>query len=488
MRRIWAGTGLALLMAAPELNATTLVRARLLAAVSSYHSKPGDPIEALVASPPCSQSTESLPPGTILTGHVQKVRKVGLGLIHETAGVKLDFDELRLPDGRSYDVQARLVGIDNARERIDKNGAIHGIRVTNSLSSRLGSRIAIEAFEHPFLLGPALVLESGLLRFPDPEIDYGRGTELDVNLHLPESLGPAPECPATAEVADFGPMRDLVAALPYWSYSKRQPQPMDLINLVFVGSRHEVETAFLAAGWTGAHPNSMVAGLGVVRAIAEEHQYVEAPMRTLLLDGGEPDLRLQTALNTFEKRDHLRIWKRPEEWDGRTVWASSATRDVAATFSIAHPFGFTHEIEGNVDLERDKIVSDLQLTGCVDAVEYIARPQPRRDSPGEFRKGVHTDGRMAVVVLNSCDAPQENFADPSSGPPPALAVRMFRRVSLTARNHFMRDNIVYRTADGTRIGVLAVRNWYVRRHEERRAEEEDARRAAPVEAASSDGQ
>jgi hypothetical protein len=44
-----------------------------------------------------------------------------------------------------------------------------------------------------------------------------------------------------------------------------------------------------------------------------------------------------------------------------------------------------------------------------------------------------------------------------------------RRLTLTTRNHFLRDNIIWRTADGTRIGVQAIRHWYVRRNEQRLA-------------------
>jgi hypothetical protein len=241
---------------------------------------------------------------------------------------------------------------------------------------------------------------------------------------------------------------------------------MDLINLVFIGTRREIDTAFAAAGWTGARPNSMKAGLTVVRAIAEEREYALAPMRTLLLNGDEADLSLQSALNTFEKRDHLRLWEQRDEWDGRPVWASAATRDLATTFSMAHPFGFTHEIQSNVDLERDKVVSDLLLTGCVESIEYVKRgPAVRPQS----RKGVFTDSRVAVITLNECELPAEDFSIVSPEPPPPLAVRVVRRLTLTTRNHFLRDNIVWRSADTARISVEAIRHWYIRRSEQRLA-------------------
>ena len=458
---------LVLLGAAAEVHAGTRIKARLLTPVSSYHSKAGDSVEALVVPPACPEPTHALPSETVIAGTVENVHRVGLGLEHETARMRLRFSDLRLAGGEALPIESRLIGIDNARERVDHNGNIHGIRATASLSSRLGSRIAIEAFEHPFLLGPTLVLESELLRFPDPEIEYGRGTELTLDVSLPESV-PSPACPEERDIstAASDELGQLVAGLPYWSYSKRQPQPMDLINLVFVGTRQAIEAAFTAAGWTGARANSMTAGLKAVRAIAEEREYALAPMRTLLLNGDTADLRLQSALNTFEKRDHLRVWEQRDEWNGRPVWASAATRDLGATFSMGHPFGFTHEIQSNVDLERDKVVSDLQLTGCVDSIEYVRRPPAER---ADGRKGVYTDSRLAIIVLNVCNAPTEDFSESSPEPPPPLAVRVVRRLTLTTRNHFLRDNIVWRSADAARIGVDVVRHWYARRNEQRLA-------------------
>ena len=477
---VWAGLLLAWQPGIP-LHAATKIKARLLAPISSYWSKTGDPIEALVVPPACGEANSTLPAGTVLSGHVGKLHRVGLGIVHETAGLHLNFDELQLPDGTSYRVETRLVGIDNARERIDKKGGIHGIRATDSISSRIASRLALEAWEHPFLLGPVLVAESSFFTFPDPEIDYERGTELALDIQMPELSRRPESCPTEDEASTQASeqMRQVVENLPYWSYSKRQPQPMDLVNLVFVGSREEVELAFNAAGWSGALRNSMSSGFHAVRAIAEEREYSDAPMRTLLLDGDEPDLSLQDSVNTFAKRDHLRIWKQADQWQGRSIWASSATRDLGTAFSMGHPFGFTHRIEGNVDLERDKVTNDLWLTGCVDAVHYIDRGQPPRDSGHPYRKGIHTDGRVAVVEFNACRVPQENFANLGPERHPSRVVRIVRRGTLTTRNHFLRDNIVYRSADAARIGVLAARRWYVNRRDERRADEEDARRTNP---------
>jgi hypothetical protein len=188
-------------------------------------------------------------------------------------------------------------------------------------------------------------------------------------------------------------------------------------------------------------------------------------------------MQLQQSLDTFAKRDHLRIWARSEEFDGRQVWASSATRDLAAVFAI-HPFGFTHQIQDDVDLERDQVVSDLAFTGCVDAVEYVARPETVRTSGQVYRKGVITDSRVAVVTLNSCEEPRQNLSDIGEMPQPRKLVRWVRRVTLTARNHYLRDNWAWRASEAVRLSFNTVRSWQQERKDELLASELDAKLAA----------
>lgn len=269
-------------------------------------------------------------------------------------------------------------------------------------------------------------------------------------------------------------LRELVGAMPYWSYSKRQSQPMDLVNLMFVGSAQALETAFDAAGWTGSRSNSFAAGFGAIRALAERNADGDAPMRTLLLNGAEPSYALQKSLNTFEKRHHLRIWQRKGEWRGQPIWASAATKDIGATFSI-RPFGFTHEIQDQVDLERDKVVSDLRYTGCVDSVTYVSRPGPVRGSGQEYRRGVNTDAKIAVVALNACEQPRLDLAAGPPDPQPSRFVRGFRRVALVTRNHFLRDNWFWRGYEAVRLSYATIKNWEAHARDERRAREHDMR-------------
>lgn len=451
----------------------TPVDARLLTPVSTYRTRAGAAVEAVVASPLCNGGENVLPAGAEIQGIVKRVSKVGLGLVHESASLQLEFTQLSLPDGRTYDVAARLAAVDNARERIDRKGKIHGIRATATLSNRIGQRMFFAAFGHPAAMIPMFLAESALFHFPEPEIEFHRGTAIRLEVEFPEEFGQVAACPIPKmefPEDQLAATQAVVNGLPYWTYSKRQPQPMDLVNLMFAGSEEEVGRAFRAAGWSGTLANSIRAGVGAVRAIAESNSFADAPMRTLLLDGREPEFRLQKSLDTFEKRDHLRIWKRGETLDGRQVWASAATRDLGTTFGL-HPFGVTHEIEDDVDLERDKVVRDLVFTGCVDSVTYLQRPEGVRETGAGYRKGVVTDARVALIVFNGCIQPAEDFKAGSDGAfdPPGPAVRYIRRVTLTARNHFLRDNLVYRAADAAKLAYLALRQLDRQARQESRA-------------------
>jgi hypothetical protein len=74
-----------------------------------------------------------------------------------------------------------------------------------------------------------------------------------------------------------------------------------------------------------------------------------------------------------------------------------------------------------------------------------------------------------VVTLNGCTQSREGSGTAEPLPKPAQVVRLIRRVTLTARNHFIRDNLVYRTADAIRLAYLALRKLDQQARQEHRA-------------------
>jgi hypothetical protein len=451
-----------------DVAAGTVLEVRLLTSLSSYSSKTGDVVEALVVSPACPRG---FPAGATVSGVVKRVHKVGLGLIHESASMEIEFRELHLPEGQTYGLKGRLLGVENARERVDHRGTIRGIRATASLSNRLSSRLFFGIEDHPYFLIPLFVLETAVFRFPDPEISYGPGTELSLQLEEGIPPGELVGCADTERKAspdESADLDELVAGVPAWTYTRRRPVPTDPTNLVFLGSREAIDRAFSAAGWKGSQSMSMATGVRMVRAVAEGTGYADAPMRTLLLDGAEPDISRQKSLNTFGKRDHLRMWKRADTFQGQTVWAAAATKDVAVAFSL-RTFGFTHEIQNDVDLERDKVVSDLVFTGCVDSVSYVRRSGVAGFAFLDGRKSLTTDSRVAVVSLNSCETARLSSARAAEFPPVPLAVRCVRRVTLTARSHILRDHMLWKRGEAAWMAYRIARYWVQDRLNQRRA-------------------
>src|SRR6516225_4531052 len=147
---------------------------RLIDPVASYGSKPGDPVRAiLIQSPECG-TTAVFPIGIEVDGHVASVRKVGLGLIHDTAKLELRFDRLVGPSG-SLPIASEVAEIDNARETV-RRGVIRGVRSTDTPQGRITSRLI-----HLPTLNPygdiGLIVYRAFSFLPEPEIYLPSGTD-----------------------------------------------------------------------------------------------------------------------------------------------------------------------------------------------------------------------------------------------------------------------------------------------------------------------
>ncbi|MGH9558273.1 MAG: LssY C-terminal domain-containing protein, partial [Bryobacteraceae bacterium] len=258
-------------------------------------------------------------------------------------------------------------------------------------------------------------------------------------------------------------VEDLTADLPYRAFSLSD-RPSDLLNMLLIGSREQIATAFRAAGWTQASKPSMRTRIRGVTAVIEGLGYRSAPMSPLYLDGEAPGMEWQKGLNDIAKRHHVRLWKQSETWDGREVWAAAATRDV--DFAYLRPgSAVTHKIGQNVDEERDKIAYDLEFTSCTDLVDWWERPGDPRFSHNATGDPMSTDGRVAVVRLHDCAAPRTTI--PLAGSSPLRAhgngfQRIARRQILSVRSDFYRKNVYWRSYEGTRWMVAVIRGRHAR--------------------------
>ncbi|HEY7335347.1 MAG TPA: LssY C-terminal domain-containing protein [Bryobacteraceae bacterium] len=451
----------------------SLLHVRLTTPVGSFASRPGARVEAMLIAPlnapEAAGGAVVFPAGSKLEGEVKSVRRVGLGLIHETASLELDFDSIAAPGGEAGPISARLIAVDNGREEVTPSGEIHEVRTTASVGNRAAHYIR-DALLLATHAEPAIwAVNSLVLQVPEPEIFLPVGAELTLALTDPLGANRAEEKDSrAANVLPPGPreftrgermaLDPVIAGLPDRTEAS-SGRPSDVVNVAIIGSREEVAAAFLAAGWTEARPVSIRSRLSSIVAVVEGRGSPDAPMTPLLLNDVPADMSWQKGFNDTAKRHHIRLWEQAQMTDGRALWTGAATRDV--DFAFLRPGGglLTHEVARLVDRERDKVVDDLTFTNCVD----IADSWERADTPHLLTNAtgdeMETDGRLAVVRLNRCQPP----ADP---PPLAQTLPVhgkrwqliLRRQILGFRSDFIRHNWYWRSYEGLRYLVVALQH------------------------------
>ncbi len=418
---------------------------RLQQEVNSYSSKAGDRVQAVLIAPFRVDGLERIAPGARVWGEVAEVRRVGVGFVHETAALTIRFSEIEVGQNVRLLIKAKVLTIDNARERVDGAGRIRGIRSTNTPGFRASGLLTSLAAVDPIALAFSTAAFATLLRFSEPEIRLQAGTELVVELLDPVGLTPLP--PPLLGLPK--PMsEDLLKRLPYRTHTVERRLESDITNLIFAGEAAAIERAFLAAGWQVPELLNSATRYRTLRAMAENQEYKEAPISVLLLDDQPPVQAWAKALNTFSKRHHLRVYSTAERWLDRPVFTAAATQDVGINFSRGRDL-FTHLIDENIDRERSKVVNDLLFTGCVESVGQVSRPWVAGEAYNSTGQTLITDREAAVLVFNDC-LRVHRFDEPIAAAPGPhrgnRAKRIARQTILTFRNDIYRGSIWYQGA------------------------------------------
>lgn len=444
------------LQADVEAPAGAALEVRLADPVSSFRSKKGDVIHAVLIAPVMQGGSEVLPSGLTLKGRVLAAKRVGLGVIRDQARLRLQFDSITLPGGDSLPLESKVSEIENSREKLLADGTIVGIRATDSYGHQATGMISsVSAFD-PMLFLFSFAASSAVLRFPEAEITYPSGTELRIELLKPivvpnavlEAASHAEEVAATHTSLEL-----FINELPYRTRTTGKSIPSDLTNLIFLGSREDLLQAFAAAGWTRADIRDSATSYKTVRALAESRGYADAPVSTLKLDGKPPAFVFEKTLNTISKRHHLRVWEVAEKWEGQTVWTAAATHDIG--LGISANKNLIHRIDPKIDDERDKVADDLRFAKCATSTELVDRPRVPRVAHNATHERMTTDGRVAVLQLNACVTQSENGVTPARHEKAQYTAnpiyRGVRQFDLTLRNTLIRDNIAWQAYSAGRM-------------------------------------
>ena len=193
----------------------------------------------------------------------------------------------------------------------------------------------------------------------------------------------------------------MVAQLP-WRVTTTKNVDADLLNVVFVGSEEQVESAFREAGWHNADPVSRRAWMKNLYALLNNSGYPQQPMMTFLLNGkprGHELAKKPEQLRPSRPSSHLAMDTQREATD--SVWVSSSTHDTGAVLAVKYK-GFVHHIAPDIDDERSTVIRDLNFAGCVKSVSYVSRPEMPTATHNATGDVMHTDGSVAVVTLQDC--------------------------------------------------------------------------------------
>jgi hypothetical protein len=234
----------------------------------------------------------------------------------------------------------------------------------------------------------------------------------------------------------------------------------DIVNVALLGTATQMNAAFRAAGWKNGDAMSMQSVMKQAHAFFSFNNYATAPITTQLLYGQRVDTTWEKGLDSYAKREHLRVWGRTDLIEGQTVWVGAMTRETGATLSFKR-HKFIHHIDADMDDARTMMVRDLALAGCVADVYYVERPQVEHFSMNSTGDPMRTDGALAVVQLKDCEnAVFEQVSDQLSVQtrPRSKFARYLRMQVLSYRSDLIRGNIVYSAFDLTRMAIRARRN------------------------------
>ena len=438
------------------MPARTVLQIRLRQTVSSFGSKAGTPVSAILISPVELDGKIVLPLETELHGTLAEVRRVGIGFGSETAFLDFKWETITVPGGQPEPINAQVSELNNSRETIDLQGKIHGIRATASASKIIsGFAISAASFD-PMSQMFAVSASVSAFRIPESEIILPAGTELHLTLHapLPVSKTFPPPPPAIASEQQTASLEAVVRPMPFRTTTISPVTESDLTSLLYIGQQDAITRAFAAAGWSASDALNAQSSYGVMRSVIEDQGYKEGPVSVLLLDGKQPVATFSKSLDTFFKRDHLRIYAESGTFDKEPLFTSTATHDSGIGIDEKNK-RLIHLIDENIDQERSKVVHDLLLTGCVDGVSYLDRPWVPLDAKNATGDNLKTDGRIAILRMNACDSPnradQPAAATPTVQEKAPLGERVGRDFVLYMRDDFFRGNIVYQGYAGTKM-------------------------------------
>ena len=343
----------------------TPVKLQLNESVSSAHARPGDRLDFIVVRDVNVEGFTVIPAGAVATGSVTGVkgkRFLGIG-----GNVALKLDSVELANGDRVGLHARL----NIKGRSRTNLMVAAMIATGFvflpatpvfLLTRGHDSTVLKSTEiTAFIDADTSVLSAGLRHSQ-------RSSELETMM-------------------DYLPPRVFNA----------EGREGDMLNLVLVGQKEDLENAFERAGWVKTDKWKPIF---VWHLLLHGTYDARVPMSRFYLFGRVQDYSyaLPEPGAVVSRRDHLRIWKTDHTIDGTPIWVASATHDVAIEVAKGGRL-IGHRIDPDVDAERDFVGIDLTKTSSISGHEYLQSADPVFQAETASGQTYHSDSRILLLDL-----------------------------------------------------------------------------------------
>jgi hypothetical protein len=186
----------------------------------------------------------------------------------------------------------------------------------------------------------------------------------------------------------------------------------DPVNVALLGEAPQLHAAMTRAAWTRADDVTLASSLRIVATTVSRQSYPEAPVSPLTLFGRVQDFAYQQEVDgNPAQRHHVRFWRCPEGWrlpgGHEADWVAAGSYDNAVGLSLM-TFQVTHRISGDIDAERDHLVSTVTAANPdvgVEQIRHFSTGYHARNGGGDR---IETDGDLPVVDLRRVPAsPQD---------------------------------------------------------------------------------
>ena len=202
-------------------------------------------------------------------------------------------------------------------------------------------------------------------------------------------------------IEDVAAFQERLRREPCCTVDKAGTKEGDPLNIVFVGNREAIWSALVRQGWHATEVNHMKSAMKTTRSFFFGSQYLYSPISPLYLYGRSQDVGIQKARNSVSRRNHMRLWRAPYNFQGQEVYVGQISRDIGVKFQKRTIT--THAIDPYVDHTRDGLMGDLAYSEGLSGVGYVSGSRVSTEEDTYYNltpDPYYSDGYRAVFFFS----------------------------------------------------------------------------------------